>query len=319
MQLALDHASPIPLFAQIVDSIRWRISVGDLRTGDELPAARAACDAWGVNRHTIGRAYRELEGAGLVRREGKRWRIARVGRKTAGDPEAFVGRVLREAAAHGLSAVELIDSLREQAGLGADRGRPTLIECSRDQCEDLRRQIGERFGVDLDVLALDDLGQRAELPPGPVIGTRFHQEEMLARWPERASDMQFVAASLDPAVGAIVRHLAGEQTPERVLLMVNEDPVAGSNLARDCEALIGGECHVTLRVLRDDPVNEMNELESIVLATPHAWQALAAQLRDRPEVIRLRYAIETDDLDRLARLFDWKPTTSSGPRASHPH
>ena len=55
-----DRDSPVPLYHQIVETLRYRIATGRLRAGDALPTLREAAKHWGVNLHTVRRAYGEL-------------------------------------------------------------------------------------------------------------------------------------------------------------------------------------------------------------------------------------------------------------------
>ena len=58
----------LPLYAQIVEALLARIERGELSVGDRLPPERELSETLGVNRLTLRRALRELEGRGLVRR-----------------------------------------------------------------------------------------------------------------------------------------------------------------------------------------------------------------------------------------------------------
>src|SRR5690349_7660175 len=66
MLLRLNRSSPTPLYHQIVQAIRWRIGTGELHAGNPLPAVRDAADSWGVNYHTVRRAYQELAQLGWI-------------------------------------------------------------------------------------------------------------------------------------------------------------------------------------------------------------------------------------------------------------
>src|SRR3990172_12022012 len=57
-----------PLYAQIADALLGRMQSGELAAGDRIPPERELSDMLGVNRLTLRRALRELEGRGLLRR-----------------------------------------------------------------------------------------------------------------------------------------------------------------------------------------------------------------------------------------------------------
>lgn len=57
---SIDPASPLPLFEQLVGSIRGQIIAGELRVGERLPAARELAASLEINVHTVLRAYQVL-------------------------------------------------------------------------------------------------------------------------------------------------------------------------------------------------------------------------------------------------------------------
>jgi GntR family transcriptional regulator len=66
MDITVDLASPTPPYEQIRAQIAAAIDSGQLEEGARLPSIRALAADLGVATGTVARAYRELEGAGLV-------------------------------------------------------------------------------------------------------------------------------------------------------------------------------------------------------------------------------------------------------------
>jgi DNA-binding transcriptional regulator YhcF (GntR family) len=64
--LTIDLDSEVPLTEQIVAGIRIAIATGTVRPRDELPPVRQLANDLGINLNTVARAYRALEGQGLV-------------------------------------------------------------------------------------------------------------------------------------------------------------------------------------------------------------------------------------------------------------
>lgn len=63
------HVSPndgVPIYQQIVNQMRYLAASGRLCAGDQLPPVRKLAEQLLVNPNTVARAYRELEGAGVI-------------------------------------------------------------------------------------------------------------------------------------------------------------------------------------------------------------------------------------------------------------
>jgi GntR family transcriptional regulator len=61
IEFKLDPRSGVPYYRQIIDQIRYGISAGQLKVGEQLPTVRALSVELSVNPNTISKAYRELE------------------------------------------------------------------------------------------------------------------------------------------------------------------------------------------------------------------------------------------------------------------
>jgi len=66
MQIHISTGDGLPIYLQIVNQIKYLVASGRLASGDELPPIRVLAEQLVVNPNTIARAYRELEGAGIV-------------------------------------------------------------------------------------------------------------------------------------------------------------------------------------------------------------------------------------------------------------
>jgi DNA-binding transcriptional regulator YhcF (GntR family) len=73
MRIRIDLKSSVPVYRQIVDTLRIALVNGDLRPGDQLPPVRRLALDLGIHFNTVAEAYRTLAGEGwleIVRRNG---------------------------------------------------------------------------------------------------------------------------------------------------------------------------------------------------------------------------------------------------------
>lgn len=84
MLIVVDQNSGVPVYRQIVDQIRFLISTGIARVGDELPSTRALSERLRVNPMTVSKAYGLLEEEGLLdRRPGMPLTVKRLTHKAS--------------------------------------------------------------------------------------------------------------------------------------------------------------------------------------------------------------------------------------------
>lgn len=69
--LRLDPHSEEPPFAQLRSQLTAQIGDGTLQEGDRLPTVRRLAGDLGIAPNTVARAYRELEGDGLIVGRGR--------------------------------------------------------------------------------------------------------------------------------------------------------------------------------------------------------------------------------------------------------
>ena len=66
MEIRISSGDSQPIYAQIVSQVKHLVASGRLKAGDELPAIRSLAEQLLINPNTVARAYRELEGDGVV-------------------------------------------------------------------------------------------------------------------------------------------------------------------------------------------------------------------------------------------------------------
>jgi GntR family transcriptional regulator len=71
MNIRVDTSSPVPPYEQLRSQIRVMVASGALARGTRLPSIRQLAGDLGLAVNTVGRAYRELEGEGLIESRGR--------------------------------------------------------------------------------------------------------------------------------------------------------------------------------------------------------------------------------------------------------
>jgi len=66
MTLRLNPASGTPLYVQLVERLKHSIATGAIKAGEQLPSVRKMAEDLLINPNTVIRAYRDLEGEGIV-------------------------------------------------------------------------------------------------------------------------------------------------------------------------------------------------------------------------------------------------------------
>ena len=124
MFVELRADDPRPVYRQIADEVRRAMTVGILKPGEALPAAKVLARQLKLNPNTVQHAYRTLAQEKLVetRRGIGVFIAASLPRDTRHDPSVTARRIaeqaLREAFRHGLLASDLRKALDEIAPKG---------------------------------------------------------------------------------------------------------------------------------------------------------------------------------------------------------
>lgn len=97
----IDTDSPISVYMQIENQIRFAITTGKIAVSEDLPSVREMSSMLNVNSNTVTKAYRDLELMGLVAAQrGVGVRVTKQAAKLCSEPTRNMARThLRDAVA----------------------------------------------------------------------------------------------------------------------------------------------------------------------------------------------------------------------------
>jgi GntR family transcriptional regulator len=118
MLIVVDPNSGVPVYRQVIDQIRFHVTSGLLKPGDELPSTRALSTQLGINPMTISKAYSFLERDGVVERRPGLPLVV----KPVADGEAKSRRTeqVREALAPAVRVIRQLGVTRQEATRALD-------------------------------------------------------------------------------------------------------------------------------------------------------------------------------------------------------
>jgi DNA-binding transcriptional regulator YhcF (GntR family) len=111
MILELDPRSPVPPYEQLRQQVTALVLGGGLAAGDRLPAIRQLANDLGIASGTVARAYRELEGDGVVATKGRHGTIVQGAPRRAGPSADLLEAARSYADAVSRSGASLEDAL----------------------------------------------------------------------------------------------------------------------------------------------------------------------------------------------------------------
>jgi DNA-binding transcriptional regulator YhcF (GntR family) len=115
MILTVDLDSEVPIYQQLRDQIVEAIAQGVLTEGSSLPSTRALAADFGINFHTVNKAYDLLRQQGLIRLNRKTGAVVALtdaGARFRTEWTARARTLLAEAVARGLPAEEVLTTCR---------------------------------------------------------------------------------------------------------------------------------------------------------------------------------------------------------------
>lgn len=307
MEIKLRPDAPLPLFRQIADALRYRIGTGAIARGSRLPSLRDAASRWGVNLHTVRRAYKELEQEGLVTTStpgGTSVCAADTSRPPESALDDFAREVTRELRLR--YQADLDDLLAALRRVNEDDVATVwVVECSRALAQELATGIQDAFRVRAHAW---DLADAAEVPAGKVVGTYFHYNELRRALGRRIDDLHFVA--IRPDARRLLDTLPSDERKAPRLLLCETDAAVAHNIAADLVAALGMDSgSIEVCVPRSPSRLLRSRRDDTVVFSPRSYEGLSAQERSSPRAHRLHYLIDEVDLATVADSLGWRRRT----------
>jgi len=299
--MKLDHESPVPLYVQLVEAIRLEIARGGLMAGEMLPALRQAARRWGVNLHTVRRAYGELALLGLVRTDPQRGTFVTEGGGDAlgaDETEAFLTRFIGEARERfGLGVAELGHRLDRWGSRSRLEPQPVRVfGTSEAEASALASGFPERWGCEASASSSE-----TEPPDGGcVLLAPLHAlPAVRARVPRLLPWIEFLPIRFEGGLGDALA-----SPPSKIFRAVvcDPDPAVAEGLAAEIQAALPPgraeiAAHATDRP--EDLLASVPTFVDTIAFTPWLWAALSPADRNHPKAAELRYGFDDDAVRRV--------------------
>lgn len=129
VQLTVDTAAAVPVYEQIRSQLAGAIAAGQLTQGQRLPSVRALAADLGIANNTVGRAYTELETAGMIACRRRTGTVVTANTPASAPPQvlADTARLARSAAEAGLPTELVVDLLRSTLSTATTRAEPPTL------------------------------------------------------------------------------------------------------------------------------------------------------------------------------------------------
>lgn len=162
--LTINHELDVPIYQQLVDTIRTAIKKGNLKSGQQLPTVQEMTQNLAVARGTVKRAYDELERAGLLEKVQGRGTFVSYRAENSGSRKeqamAAIDKMLNSLEEMGFSNTEinifLNLKLRERSEEEA-HVKIAVVECNPETLSQISEQLRHTPGVDLYSYMLENI------------------------------------------------------------------------------------------------------------------------------------------------------------------
>lgn len=211
----------IPIYQQLVDTIRAAVKKGDLVPNEQLPTVQELSDALGIARGTIKRAYDELERAGIVEKAQGRGTFVCYQRATSGSRKeqamAAIDAMLDQMEEMGFTPAEINIFLELKMRERAEEEtqiKVAVLECNPENLSHMTEQIHRIPHIDLYSYPMETvqqypykLGEDMDL----IITTASHAKELEQILPDRRKIARVALCLTQQSLSDIIRLRKGKR------------------------------------------------------------------------------------------------------------
>jgi GntR family transcriptional regulator len=206
----VDRESRVPIYLQLRDFVRYAVSTGAIKKGQQLPGVVELAAQLGINFETVRKAYKELESEGLIQmRRGRGTFVGPAAPSAPSVPDitARAEAQLREAVAQALAVGHSAEEARQMFERAvSDAARPRYIlftECNDYEVERIAPLLQSQLRVEVRGVLLAGLAAALAQPEGgrsplAVVTTGFHLSEVRRIAAPAAIDVEAVVTNMSP-------------------------------------------------------------------------------------------------------------------------
>jgi GntR family transcriptional regulator len=243
----IDARVSLPVYVQLADQVKYLIQSGQLASGARLPSPTHLARNLRINKHTIVKAYQELERAGYVATfNGRGTFVAETPRAAETQAHRELIRDLDSVVRHGLSLgltpreLGNLVMMRAEAILAADATVSVLLlECNSRSLDYYAGELQRELGVEVVPMLIEELDgditleAPARAAACDIVICSFHHlvefRRKIRRWPQLRS-LELFAMAVRPHLEVVSRLMALPTGTRLGVVYCNDEPYAESRL-----------------------------------------------------------------------------------------
>ncbi len=282
----INNESPVPLYVQLKELIRYYISTGAIQSNQRLPTIKDLSRKLEVNFETIRKAYKDLEQEGLLTTKRGSGTFAsnhassgastftgtEIESTTLSTPKAPLKRLLREGVLIEEIKIMVAQALSE---VSAEASEQSVIftECNVSQILEISSLLQNYLGLNVAPVLLGDLRKETERLARSgsllaVLTTGFHMNEVRKALQGLAVKVDFLVTSMSPETR---RQLASVDKTNRygfICRDVESIPFYREMLREE----LGLHSNIECCILDDESrVKELMETVGVLLVSPPVY------------------------------------------------